>query len=117
MILQEVHQFLNAALRSVPEVTEIVIGSGFTGVLLSNGDAGISMNIRRVSAFWNNDNKDFLKRQIGRKALTVVNEMAVFMDTVLTSIRVALLNALSFSERGTSRPPWHHINTEEKTSI
>jgi hypothetical protein len=58
MILQEVHDVLDAGLQSVPEVKEIVIGSGFTGVLLSNGDAGISMNIRRGNALGNRNRSD-----------------------------------------------------------
>jgi uncharacterized protein (DUF4213/DUF364 family) len=97
MILQEVHDFLETSLPSQPEVAEMVIAPGFTGVLLSNGDAGISMNIRKGDAFRSEENQRLLRQQTGRKALDVAKTMSPFTDTVLTSIRVAILNALSSS--------------------
>lgn len=95
MILQEVTDTLSTKLKSQLTIEEIVIGAGFTGVALSNEDAGISMNLRRGEPFGDNHKKTLLEKQIGRKALDAVKELAGFTDTVFTSIRVALLNALS----------------------
>jgi uncharacterized protein (DUF4213/DUF364 family) len=119
MILQEAYDFLETNLPSQPEVKEMVIAPGFTGVLLSNGDAGISMNIRKGDTFRSEENQRLLKQQTGRKALDVAREMSLFMDTVLTSIRVAILNALSspFLNEESLRPYGLKITADNETPI
>lgn len=119
MILQEAHDFLETNLAFQPEVAEIVIAPGFTGVVLSNGDVGISMNIRKGDTFRNEETQKLLRQQTGRKALDVVKEMSPFKDTVLTSIRVAILNALSspFLNKETLLPFGLKITPDDETPI
>jgi uncharacterized protein (DUF4213/DUF364 family) len=119
VILQEAHDFLETNLAFQPEVTEIVIAPGFTGVVLSNGDAGISMNIRKRASFRSEEKQRLLRQQTGRKALDVVKEMSSFKDTVLTSIRVAILNALSspFLNEETLLPYGLKITPDDETPI
>jgi uncharacterized protein (DUF4213/DUF364 family) len=93
MIVREVYAYLNAELDSVPRVEQIVVNTGFTGVLLDNGEAGIAMNIRsgiRPAGV----ELEFLKGEIGRSALTLA-EQAWSDHLLLASAGVAALSALS----------------------
>lgn len=95
MILQEVTRFLQDRISGIPEISEIVIGQGFTGVLLSDGNGGIAMNMWKGGADLPEDTESLLRNLIGRLSLETASELAGHTDKVCTSVRVAILNALS----------------------
>ncbi|HHV34830.1 MAG TPA: DUF364 domain-containing protein [Syntrophomonadaceae bacterium] len=95
IILQEAVDFLNDNLNNVPKIKEIVISGGFSGVLLDNGDMGISMNVRSGGGSADEQGIKMLDELIGKEGLESVDLLQEEEGYMLASVRVALLNALS----------------------
>ncbi|MDD4803212.1 MAG: DUF364 domain-containing protein [Syntrophomonas sp.] len=104
MILQEIIDHLQDKLTDQPKLEKIVINSGFSGMLLNNGDMGLAMNIRSGGPFNDSIIKKYLAENPGRQGLDVAMELQektlqLPSDSnsalVLRSLLVALLNALS----------------------
>lgn len=95
IILQEAAVFLYNHLNNVAKIREIIISGGFSGVLLDNGDMGISMNVRSGGGSADEKSIKMLYELVGKEGLEAVGCFQDETDYLLTSVRVALLNALS----------------------
>lgn len=95
MILNEITAYLNQHLRDRPGIKQMVINPSFSGVLLENGDMGISMNVRKGTGYNDAVLNERLKGYIGKDGMTVAAELEVTIDPVACSIRLATINALS----------------------
>jgi len=95
VILRETIEFLQVQLLSVPLLEEIVINPNFTGVLLNNGEMGLAMNCRKGSTGISPQLAEFLGQQIGRNGIEVAEALNNSSDILESSIKVAVINALS----------------------
>lgn len=103
MIKNELYNCLKKLINDSPKIKQIVLNSGFTGVVLDNSTMGMAMNVRSGC----NTNKkiyDFLQRKINSKALPAVVDILNDRDNfsaspdeayLINSVLVALFNALS----------------------
>ncbi len=95
MILDEAVEFLRQNLTSIPSIEKVVINPCFSGLLLENGDMGISMNVRKGTGYNDANLNDQLKKLIGKDGITAVSGLDTLIDPVACSIKLALINALS----------------------
>ncbi|MBW2605247.1 MAG: hypothetical protein JRE28_13190 [Deltaproteobacteria bacterium] len=95
MILNEITAYLNRHLTDRPGIEQMVINPCFSGVLLENGDMGISMNVRKGTGYSDAALNEQLKTFIGKDGMTVAAELEVEDDPVAGSVKLALINALS----------------------
>ncbi|MCR4419758.1 MAG: DUF364 domain-containing protein [Clostridia bacterium] len=91
--MQELIDFFAARPEAATRVSQIVVNTGFTGVLLENGQAGMAMNIRSAGRPAQAD-LDFLQEVIGRPALDLASRSLGYGRLAL-SAGVAALSALS----------------------
>jgi uncharacterized protein (DUF4213/DUF364 family) len=95
MIIDGTFAILEKELKATPSIGEIIINSGFTGVILENNDMGMAMNIRKGSGFNDSGLIQRFMGLIGMNAFEAAYSLAADTDFITVSVRVALMNALS----------------------
>lgn len=103
MIKAEIYDWLAKLVGSSPKVEQIIINTGFTGLVLEDKNMGIAMNVRSGDIS-DNVYGDYLRGLIGMEALpaaeNILNKMEQFKpiyhnNHLMNSILIALYNALS----------------------
>lgn len=102
MIIAEIQALLSEKLTTVPSIDKIVLNTGFTGVLLSDGAMGIAMNVRSGS-YASGEIEQLLSQLIGTDALTATARLTAEQAQsaepkakhLLRSVLLATYNALS----------------------
>lgn len=101
MIINEIQTLLESRLSDIPTIKKIVLNSGFTGVLLSDGAMGIAMNVRSGTKSNDKINR-LLYGQVGENALDTSKKLIQEQENwgltqkhLLRSVVIANYNALS----------------------
>jgi len=102
MIIDEIQALLEERLTQIPTIQKIILNSGFSGVLLSDGAMGIAMNVRSGS-YASDEMEQLLSQLIGTDALAATARLTVEQEQsaelkakhLLRSVLIATYNALS----------------------